>query len=59
MCFSFFVLYELPIRYPFGNVIQKKKGLVFRIAMDDMPEDFYKVGEDLNLEDVYLYYFGE
>lgn len=52
-------LNDLKLRYPFGNVIQKKKGLVFRIAMDDMPEDFYKVGEDLNLEDVYLYYFGE
>lgn len=45
--------------YRSGNVIQKKQGLAFRIAMDNMPKGFCKAGENLNLEDVYLYYFGE
>lgn len=52
-------LSQLKEEYHAGNVIQRKSGLVFRIAVDHMPQGFHKAGDDLNLEDVYLYYFGK
>lgn len=49
---------DLKIKYPYGNVIQKRDGLVYRIAEEKRPEGFYLVDEDINLEDVYMYHIG-
>ena len=46
-------------KFPFGNVIQKKDGLVYRIVAEEMPNDFVPVSEDINLEDVYMYHIGK
>lgn len=51
-------LKQLRNQYQCGNVIQKKEGIYFRIAGEKKPEGFEKAGNDINLEDVYLYYFG-
>ena len=50
---------ELKNTYPYGNVIQKRDGLVYRIAEEQRPEDFYSVRDDINLEDVYMYHIGK
>lgn len=49
---------ELTRLYPTGNVIQRKTHLAYRIVTDQLPEGFEVVKEDLNLEDVYLYFIG-
>lgn len=46
-------------KYPYGNIIQKKYGLVYRIVSDETPDDFYPVADDINLEDVYMYHIGK
>lgn len=49
---------KLKNKYPYGNIIQKRDGLVYRIAEEHIPEGFYSVNEDINLEDVYMYHIG-
>lgn len=48
---------KLQKRFPFGNVMQKENGIVFRVAGDECPEGFRLCSDDKTLEDVYLYYF--
>ena len=50
---------ELKRKFKSGNLIQKKYGLVFRVAACEAPEGFHLVGDDVNLEDVYLYYLDD
>lgn len=45
-------------KYPYGNVLQKRDGLVYRIAGDEKPEGFVVASDDINLEDVYMYHIG-
>lgn len=42
----------------FGQIAQKKDGFVLRIVSDTLPEGFTSV-DDIDLEDVYLYYSKE
>lgn len=48
---------ELQRKYKVGNVRQKKNGLVLRIVGDELPKEAEIVDNNLDLEDVYLYYF--
>ena len=50
---------SLQRQYPYGNIIQRKNGTVIRVVKDELEEGFEIVDNDINLEDVYLYYFGE
>lgn len=50
-------LHELQQKYRFANVSQKREGLTIRLVGDDLPEEYKRVENDVNLEDVYLYYF--
>ena len=45
-------------KYRIGNIRQRKSGLVLRIAGDTLPADAALVDNNIDLEDVYLYYFG-
>ena len=49
---------DLKVKFPYGNVLQKRDGLVYRIAEDTKPEGFSVANEDINLEDVYMYHIG-
>lgn len=42
----------------FGQIAQKKDGFVLRVVSDTLPEGFTSV-DDIDLEDVYLYYSKE
>ena len=44
-------------KYHIGNIRQRKDGLVLRLVGDELPEEAVKVDIDIDLEDVYLYYF--
>lgn len=44
-------------RYRTGNIRQHKAGLALRIVGDSLPEEAVRTDNDINLEDVYLYYF--
>lgn len=44
-------------RYKIGNVRQRKEGLVLRIVDDNLPAEVKRVDNNIDLEDVYLYYF--
>lgn len=44
-------------RYKIGNVRQRKEGLVLRIVDDNLPDEVKRVDNNIDLEDVYLYYF--
>lgn len=44
-------------KYHIGNIRQRKDGLVLRLVGDELPEEAIKVDNDIDLEDVYLYYF--
>jgi len=48
---------DLQGKYKVGNVKQRCNGLVLRIVGDNLPEEFEKVNNNTDLEDVYLYYF--
>ena len=50
-------LEALQKEYSYGNVIQRKDEMLFRIVGDDCPKNFRKSRNDISLEDVYLYYF--
>lgn len=49
---------ELQAKYNVGNIRQRSKGIALRIVGDDLPEEFETVEDNIDLEDVYLYYFG-
>ncbi len=44
-------------KYKVGNIRQRSEGLALRIVGDDLPEAFERVKDNIDLEDVYLYYF--
>lgn len=48
---------ELQSRYKIGNIRQRKDGLALRIVGDELPKEAVVTNEDVDLEDVYLYYF--
>lgn len=48
---------ELQKEYKVGNIRQRKNGLALRVVGDELPEEAVKVGDNIDLEDVYLYYF--
>ena len=45
-------------RFPYGNILQKRDGLIYRIAQEEKPEGFILASDDINLEDVYMYHIG-
>lgn len=48
---------ELQEKYKVGNIRQRKNGLALRIVGDELPKEAVKVDSNMDLEDVYLYYF--
>ena len=48
---------DLQEKYKVGNIRQRKNGLALRIVGDELPEEAVKVNDNIDLEDVYLYYF--
>lgn len=48
---------DLQEKYKVGNIRQRKNGLALRIVGDELPEESVKVNDNIDLEDVYLYYF--
>ncbi len=50
-------LSSLQQKHKFANVSQKREGLTIRVVGDDLPAEYKRVENDINLEDVYLYYF--
>lgn len=48
---------SLQEKYKVGNIRQRKNGLALRIVGDELPEEAVKVNDNIDLEDVYLYYF--
>lgn len=48
---------SLQEKYHIGNIRQRKDGLVLRLVGDELPKEAVKVDNDIDLEDVYLYYF--
>jgi len=48
---------NLQEKYKVGNIRQRSNGLVLRIVGDDLPQEFDRVNDNIDLEDVYLYYF--
>lgn len=50
---------NLQKKYRVGNIRQRRNGLALRIVGDTLPEMADASSNDIDLEDVYLYYFGE
>lgn len=48
---------RLQEQYKVGNIKQRKNGLALRLVGDDLPKEAVKVEDNIDLEDVYLYYF--
>lgn len=48
---------ELQKEYKIGNIRQRKNGIALRVVGDKLPEEAVKVEDNIDLEDVYLYYF--
>lgn len=48
---------DLQGKYHIGNIRQRKNGMVLRLVGDELPEEAVRVDNDIDLEDVYLYYF--
>ncbi len=48
---------SLQEKYKVGNIRQRKNGLALRIVGDELPKEAVKVNDNIDLEDVYLYYF--
>ena len=46
-------------KYRVGNIRQRRNGLALRIVGDTLPEMADACSNDIDLEDVYLYYFGD
>ena len=50
---------KLQKKYRVGNIRQRRNGLALRIGGDTLPEMADACSNDIDLEDVYLYYFGD
>lgn len=50
---------KLQKKYRVGNIRQRRNGLALRIVGDTLPEMADACSNDIDLEDVYLYYFGD
>ena len=48
---------KLQEKYHIGNIRQRKNGIALRLVGDELPDEAVKVDENIDLEDVYLYYF--
>ena len=48
---------DLQEKYKVGNIKQRSNGLALRIVGDELPEEYERVNSNIDLEDVYLYYF--
>lgn len=48
---------DLQGKYHIGNIEAEKNGMVLRLVGDELPEEAVRVDNDIDLEDVYLYYF--
>lgn len=48
---------ELQKEYKIGNIRQRKNGLALRVVGDKLPDEAVRVEDNIDLEDVYLYYF--
>ncbi len=48
---------KLQEQYKVGNIRQRKNGLALRLVGDTLPKEAVKVEDNIDLEDVYLYYF--
>ena len=44
-------------KYHIGNIRQSKNGIALRLVGDELPDEAVMVDENIDLEDVYLYYF--
>lgn len=44
-------------KYKIGNIRQRKNGLALRVVGDELPDEAVRVEDNIDLEDVYLYYF--
>lgn len=44
-------------KYKVGNIRQRSDGLALRLVGDGLPSEFKRINDDIDLEDVYLYYF--
>lgn len=49
-------LEQIREQYKISNVVQRKDGLSVRVTGDVLPEGFTALKDDMNLEDVFLYY---
>ena len=48
---------KLQKKYKIGNIRQRKEGLALRVVGNQLPDNAVKVSDNIDLEDVYLYYF--
>lgn len=48
---------KLQEQYKVGNIRQRRNGLALRLVGDKLPEEAVKVEDNIDMEDVYLYYF--
>ncbi len=48
---------NLQEKYHIGNIRQRKNGIALRLVGDELPDEAVMVDENIDLEDVYLYYF--
>lgn len=48
---------KLQEKYHIGNIRQRKNGIALRLVGDKLPDEAVMVDENIDLEDVYLYYF--
>ena len=48
---------DLQEKYKVGNIKQRSNGMALRIVGDELPKEFERVNSNIDLEDVYLYYF--
>ena len=48
---------DLQEKYKVGNIKQRSNGLALRIVGEELPEEYERVNSNIDLEDVYLYYF--
>ena len=48
---------KLQEKYHIGNIRQRKNGIALRLVGDELPDEAVIVDENIDLEDVYLYYF--
>ena len=48
---------KLQEKYHIGNIRKRKNGIALRLVGDELPDEAVMVDENIDLEDVYLYYF--